>query len=153
MLTSRDAAKLTATINKAFDNIGKVNGSAMPQSNSNRDAVAYEFYIAQVLKRLSDARLDAAKEQSIAAGVIFDPKVAPLLESVTQSVFVGDVVSVGVSTKRASQSFDKVKALQGLLAALPAHKETINTIFNKCVKDNAVPHTFTASLNIGGEGA
>jgi hypothetical protein len=148
MLTSREAAKLNSAIFVAFDKIGKHNGTAMPHSDKNTDAVAYELYVAQCLKRLCDARLKAATEQSISAGVMFDTSVKRLDAGASQTVYFGSVVQVGVTTKNASTTFDRKSAENNLKSLYPQHEAVISQVFNKATKWSAVPHTFTASLVI-----
>ena len=152
MLKSRDAAKLMNAISVAFDKVGAVNGTAMPKSGNNLDPIAYELYVAQTLKRLCDARLESAKDRSIAAGVMFDTNVTRLPAGTVRTVYAGDIVQVGVTTKKPSTTFDRKRAETILCALFPKNADKVKEVFEECSKETAVPHTFSASLITESEG-
>jgi hypothetical protein len=67
---TNDLLHRKAAAAKAFNAIGRKNGSAPPEGKDNRLGVAYEFYIANHLRSMANARYDAAKDAALDAGVI-----------------------------------------------------------------------------------
>lgn len=103
-------ADLTIKIATAFANIGTKNGTATPQNNDNRFAVAYEFFVAKKLKSLADAREKEAKAAAYDAGLL-DGKFRP---TTTEVVYKSDGLSIIAKTANPAERIDKA-VLRGKL--------------------------------------
>jgi len=142
-----NVVKRMSAISAAFSKIGNHNGTICPPSKSNVALIAYEFVVAQFLRKQADARFEQATREAVKAGVIFDHKKEPLAGGVTQVLHNSDVAVITVVTKAPATRFDKDLFIAKAKLLVPASKhEAFEQLVYDCTKLNAVPHTFTSAF-------
>lgn len=97
-----------AAVAKAFDRIGKINGTKAPDPVLNSDPIAYEFFVASTLRRIADKRYDAAKSACADAGILGDPPDGPEGETLVHNGVVKITRKVNKGASRLSK--DKLVA-------------------------------------------
>lgn len=138
---------LTNKINKRFADIGTTNGTAMPQSPSNNEHIAYELHIALALARLAEGRKKHAMKEAVKAGIIFDHEKEPKPAGTKETLFNGSVVQVDVSVKTPTSRFDHNKFIDDLLATfITLPREEVEALVFKHTYLNRPAHTFTTEL-------
>ena len=148
MLSSTAVNLLTNKLNKAFDNIGKSNGTSMPPSGRNTEQVAWEMHVASHLARLAEGRKEAAYKAAVTSGVIFDHKAEPKCAGTNESVYNGDVVQIGVSVRKGRAVLDSSRFIDDLLNA-GVDRALVGKLVDKHTKSTAAAHVFTTSLVTG----
>lgn len=148
MLNSTEVNLLMNKVNKAFDNIGKTNGTVMPKSERNTEQVAYEMHIATHLARLAEGRKDAAYKAAMAAGVIPNYREEPRDAGTKESIYCGDVVTIALNVRRGSTQIDGVRLVQDLLES-GVDQALVARLATKHTKTSAAPHVFTTLLVTG----
>jgi hypothetical protein len=146
MLTSTNASLLTNKINKAFDNIGKTNGTSMPESARNMDWMAYELHVAMHLSRMADARKAAAMKQAINVGLIPNYKEQPKTPG-TQATTYSGLVNVQMVVRNGRSITDTDKLIQELVDN-GVDSGLVLKLFDKHTKMSAPSHIFTTTLSI-----
>jgi hypothetical protein len=121
-LSERKSAAL-----KAFTAIGKKNGSAPPDSQSNTFATAYEFYIAEALRSVANARYDDAKARAIAEGVF-----ASEYEPGTHIAYNADGLGIVAKRNNDSTTVDTTKLRVELLKLMTTDK--VDALFAAATK-------------------
>ena len=145
MLTTTKRAKIINAINNAFDKIGHSNGHTMPTTQSNRDPIAWEFFVAQYLTKLAEVRKDKAQRACVASGVLFDHKVSPRPVG-THIVFEGELLTYVRIVKNPSSRVD-VPRLKSALMKQGVKEDIIDKAISASKTLQAAPHTFAGSLS------
>jgi hypothetical protein len=145
MLTSTAANLLTNKINKAFDSIGKGNGTSMPESARNMDALAWDLHVATHLARMADARKVAAMKQATSNGVIPDYKNEPRKPGTNETVYSGDVVAVQLSVKNGRAILDTDGFINALLNS-GVDRDLVTELAMKHTKSSSPAHSLTTTL-------
>lgn len=143
-LSSTQAAAKINAMNVAFDKIGHHNGHSMPQSNNNRDPIAWELFVAQHLYKIADGRRKNAHAAAVTNGVLFDHTSNPRTPG-DYSVYDGDILTFQCNVKNPASTVDAKKLQSELIKA-----GVDAMIVQKCVAaatvERAAPHTFTGAL-------
>lgn len=147
MLTSTNASLLTNKLNKAFDNIGKTNGTSMPESERNMDGLAYELHVAMHLARMAEARKTAAMKQAVNVGIIPNYKEQPSTPGTQATVYDGGVVNVQMVVRNGRNIVDTDKLIQALVDS-GVDSSLVLRLVEKHTKMSAPSHIFTTTLNI-----
>ena len=148
MIDHTTAAKLTNAINKAFDKIGKANGTDMPKSPNNADPIAYEYHVASQLERIAKKRRELAEGACIKSGVLFDKEKQPRVSGTKESVFIGDVVVINLEVKGAAARVD-AKLLIDELREAGVDGELLDRAVEVSTKHNRPAHQFSTMLRVG----
>jgi hypothetical protein len=139
------AVATTAAIEKAFASIGVSAATAMPPSRRNAEPVAWEYLVATALDRLATTRQGKALRAAINAGIIFDPAKAPRAAGTVETVYAGDVVTIGVSVGTPRTSLDFAAFVDALVK-----KNVDRAVIEKATAANThptrAPHAFNAKL-------
>lgn len=135
-------------ITDAFAEIGRVNGTMMPRSHNPQERVAYEYWVASLLARLSEARRERAKKAAVAAAILPDHVASPMPIGTAETVYAGDVVTISVKVVEQSPRLD----VAGFLAeaeklGIPPAK--LRRMVKKHTTQFSGAHVFTASLVSG----
>lgn len=146
--SSVEANLLTNRINKAFGNIGKTNGTAMPTSDRNTENVAWEVHVASHLARLAEGRKEAAYKEAVRSGVMPDHKAEPRCAGTNETVYGGDVVSINLSVRKGRPILDSARFIDDLLIA-GVDRALVGKLVDKHTKQTAPAHVFTTSLVTG----
>ena len=143
-------AKRLNALSNALSKIGKTNGTACPETISNVGPAVYELAICQQLKKMIEARTDAAIKVLIDMRVMFDHKLFPVEPKYNATLFTSDVASLFLTTRTPSTRFDNALFVAKVRLLLPASKhDALTALVSECTKVNAVPHVFTASIVTG----
>lgn len=150
MIPSKMLKTITDRTKKVFSNIGVSNGTAMPPSKNNRDAIAWELYQAQELSKLADTREKDARAACIKAGLMPDHTEEPYAPGTKMEIYSGDNVSITVEVNNiSSPRFDSTK-LKGVLLRHRIGSELADKIYQECLKDGPAPsHKFKAIPKVG----
>lgn len=145
MISATDANKLRSGIDKALLNIGKTNGTKLPQSKSNSGQAALQYWLATMVVRFANNMMKKATADAIKEGVIFDHKKHPLPAGVNKMFYQSDVVNVVIETRAASTRVDLDK-LRTKLREAKVKDTVIDEAFAGATVSNAPPHLFHATL-------
>lgn len=145
MLDSSTANLLTNKINKAFDNIGKTNGTSMPTSARNMDALAYELHVAMHLARMAEGRKTQAMKLATTNGIIPDYKKEPRNPGTNETVYNGDVVNVQLSVRVGRAILDGDGFINALLDR-GVDSQLVGELAAKFTKISSPAHMFTTTL-------
>jgi len=122
---------LKAAIQKALSNIGKKNGSAPPQSESNSFGVAYELFVSSELRSAANKRYDVAKALAAEAGIIDEEK---LIEGAEIATHCNEYFDVTMKQAAASSSVDKTKLKSQLMLQFNLDEKSAQLVIDKASK-------------------
>ena len=129
-----ELADKKSKIAKAFENIGRTNGTAQPQSDSNQFALAYEFFVADQLESAAKKRKETAKKACVEAD-LWDMKKVP---GVTEELWSNEFVSIIAKTNNAAEKIDNDLLRNELMKKLGTDEAA--KLLKKCMK-SATPAT------------
>lgn len=104
--------EIKASIVKTFNNIGKKNGSAPPESGSNTFPVAFEFFVADNLRSIANKRYDVAKAAALAVGVLGDPET--YVEGTITNIYEADLFDIAAKKASGTTMLDKTQLANNL---------------------------------------
>jgi hypothetical protein len=110
---------IKSKIAKAFDNIGRTNGTATPQSADNRFSTVYEYFVAAQLASAADKRKEKAKAALQEAGILDKSKCIVGSTVVLYEHELGDFVA---KTANPAERLDKTLLKNELIKAIGAEK-------------------------------
>lgn len=139
------ATEKTALIAAAFGEIGRVNGTMMPKSNKSDDPAVYEYCVASLLTQLGERRREDAKKALVARGVIPDYSAQPLAVGTAETVYVSDLLTVGVKVTAQADRVN-VLALVADLKAAGVKPALLKRLVKRHTKSFAGAHGITALL-------
>lgn len=99
-----DMLQRKAAVQKAFTNIGKKNGSAPPESESNTFSAAYELFVSKELKSAAEKRYDMAKKVAQEQGIIDESK---CVEGAEITTYQSEHFDVSLKQSMSSTTLDK----------------------------------------------
>lgn len=111
------ATAKTAAIASAFGEIGRVNGTMMPESKKPGDKLAWEYWAASELSSLAEKRRDAAKAAAVKGGVIPDYGAHPLEVDTRATIYISDLVTISVDVTRQATKLNGLALVADLVAA------------------------------------
>lgn len=121
-----------ADIQKAFNRIGKANGSAPPlDSGLNNFPIAYELFVANELRSAANKRYDVAKKQADEAGVIDE---AETVEGAEIATFRSKYFDVTMKRASASTTLDKTMLKNVLMRELKLNEDRAQAIIDSASK-------------------
>lgn len=131
----------TAQITDAFGELGR----QLPKSRNAKDRLAFEYWVSSILSRLAEARREKAKRAAVAGGVLPDHSAAPMPIGTTETVYTGELVTIGVKVVEQASRLDAAGFIADLeKAGLPAR--TLKRLVKKHTTTFSGAHIFTASL-------
>jgi hypothetical protein len=148
-MLSSERNKLVDRLNIAFANIGRKNGTTLPQTQNNREPGAYDLFVAQHLVALANKRKDAAEKAAVQDGVIPDKEKDPRPEGTKEITFTGEHVQVMLSVSTAASRVDITKVMTYLLSrgvSASLVKEAVDLATTK----NRPAHVFSTVLLTNG---
>lgn len=119
-----DIMKIKSDILKRFTAIGKTNGTAPPPSDKNTFGIAYEFFVAGVLRSVANKRYEAAKLAAESAGLIGDKK---SLDVGSTTVATNEYFDIVAKKANSSKRLDKT-ALHNYLSRKYSEKEALEAL-------------------------
>jgi hypothetical protein len=146
--TTSTLNKLRNALRNAVTNIGNTNGTKRPptDTNDNRQGIAYELAVAQLVTKRAEARYKEAIKQAIAAGVMFDHKLDPLLANSVKELYRDDIVSVTVRTTSPHSRMNTSKLRDALVQKHGMSFDQVNELFIASTDKSKPPHEFIADI-------
>jgi len=133
-------ALIKSNIAKAFEKIGKTNGTACPPSEANTFPLAYEYFVADQLASYAEKRKKAAKEACEQAGIL-EHSATP---GNTEITFDSDGLVISAVTKNPSTTIDKTVLKNELVKALGIEKA--EKILKAASKENKAPVSYVFGM-------
>jgi hypothetical protein len=129
-----ELADKKSKIAKAFDNIGKSNGTVAPHTDSNQFAVAYEYFVADQLESAAKKRKEQAKKAAAEAGIL-EFKKTP---GTTEMCWENELLAITAKTNNAAEKLDADLLRNELMKKLGTDEAA--KLLKKCTK-SATPAT------------
>lgn len=126
-----------AAIAKAFEKIGKTNGTGPFESTDNRATIAHEYFVADKLASIADKRKKEAKKQAQEAGILGDDYVP----GVTKEVYSNEHFAIVAKTNNPAERIDKTILANELVKLLG--KEKANAVLAKATVENNPATSFS----------
>jgi hypothetical protein len=142
------ATEKTAAIADAFGEIGRVNGTMMPDAGNAKDPLWWEYWVASVLAGLSDARRERAKKALVAAGKLPDYAAHPLAVGAAETIYASALLSAGVKVTAQADRVD-VAAVVADLVAKGVEARLLKRTVKRHTKSFNGAHIITAMLVAG----
>ncbi len=117
---------------KAFDKIGKSNGTAPPESQDNRASIAYEYFIADALAGYATKRKEKAKKDAEAAGLLGEEK----KPGDTVETYTNEHLTISARTAQPVERLDKTVLFNNLSKKYGA-QEALAIIADATVENKA----------------
>jgi hypothetical protein len=147
-ITSRAKNKLIADTNEAFSKIG-----AMPvKPATNKEPIAYEYFIANHLAKLAEGRREVAKKSAVDAGIlpdVDDPK-NQREPGTDEFVYQDNLVIITLNVSKPRIQVDMKELTKQLLAA-KVKPDVVDAAIKAASKPTRAGHKFSALLNSNGE--
>jgi hypothetical protein len=137
--------QIKAAIQKSFQNIGKKNGSAPPESDKNTFSQAFELFVSKELKSMAEKRYDAAKKAAVEAGIIDESK---CVEGMEINTWQSEHFDVALKQSSSSQTLDKTMLKNNLMRELNMNETQVNDLIERSSK----PRKGAVNINISLKG-
>jgi hypothetical protein len=146
--TTSTLNKLRNALRNAVTNIGNTNGTKRPptDTNDNRQGIAYELAVAQLVVKRAEARYKEAIKQAIAADVMFDHKADPLPANSVKELYRDDIVSVTVRTTSSHSRLNTSKLRDILVKKYEMTFDEVNALLIDATDKSKPPHEFIADI-------
>lgn len=139
---SLDQAMLRAKLRSMFDRVGKKNGHACPETQSNIDPDMHELWIAAEGESYWKKRHATAKENAhdhIIDGARLAEAIAQAKREMAGNEFIageGDLYTMTVSLKKPAQPLDKTKLKNALMTEHGMTSEQVDKLYKSCSNTN-----------------
>jgi hypothetical protein len=145
-LSEKKKEVLVDNINVALADIGRKAPTKPPRFTTNRESVAFEYWLTCHMLTMIKARQAAAKKAAIDAGVIFDSERDPRPPGTNEEIFRSDQVAVWLTVKNGGVSYDGKVMYQFLQETKKVPLKLLIDAFEASKKSARPAHAFMASL-------
>lgn len=137
---SHDSNMLRAKLRKALDNIGKNNGHACPDTQSNVDPALHELFISAEAQSYWKQRHDAAKEAALQVGEGLDDAVQAVIDmdaGTSVTLATGDLYVMTADISKPAARLDAAALRNLLQTKYKMSAKDVADAFDACSKKSA----------------
>lgn len=137
---SHDTNMLRAKLRKAMDSIGRKNGHACPETNSNVDSLLHELFVAGEATAYWKDRHEQAKTAALAASDGLDDAVQGVIDmdaGTSVTLVSGDLYVMTADISKPAARLDQTALRNYMKVELGLDPDVVDAAFNACTTKNA----------------